>query len=317
MLRRLVMILLIVPLFSFGNSIEQSYLNEMVQLYKRPITFLALGSDCFAMIQTLSKEHEGGFVFIDHTSTPPSHLPTNCIHLNVKCETETLTHLGESEHFDLVFVKDHNQPLDRDYAQALYDLGENVIVHLQREKRALIPHLLSLNFNYVKPELYHAHHQITFLKRTHWLEMASDANCVRHIHSNYKEKILYKNFDNQSTASVWLPGINLMTFKMLSGSFPHTDHLQKEIERLYYIPHLDWMPNNIIVQGTNLEFIDFDDPSNSEPKTVHSQEMLNLMHSFVVETDPSNIPRIYNEILIYNRLQIHPICMRLEAASLK
>lgn len=92
---------------------------------------------------------------------------------------------------------------------------------------------------------------------------------------------------------------------MLNGQIPSTSQLQQEITRLFSIDRLDWMPNNMIVQGNTLELIDFDHPG-SEPKTVKTQHMLNSVTKFVTEPLPQRIPSIFNEILLYCRQQLHP-----------
>jgi hypothetical protein len=65
--------------------------------------------------------------------------------------------------------------------------------------------------------------------------------------------------------SDWIPGINLVTFKLLSGAIPSKHEILQEVERLSYLPHNDWMINNMIVQGKKLELIDWDDTNWAPP----------------------------------------------------
>ncbi len=118
--------------------------------------------------------------------------------------------------------------------------------------------------------------------------------------------MLYKNYGINHTVSAWLPGINLMTFKMLNGKIPSFEQLENEVIRLFKVPHVDWMPNNMIVQGNNVSLIDFEDPNGSEPRTVRTQHMLDLVVSFVTEPAREKIPARFDEIINYCYEQIHP-----------
>lgn len=291
----------------FASSIEWNEICKIAQLYTRPITFLGIADG--GLVSSIASNYKGVFVLI-HPNEAKLSQP-NLVHLRTRCSKEMLIHLGESEHFDLVFIKNHIGNPDMNYAKALYHLGEHVIVSVDKRSKSLIPYLHIQGFKEIKTDqrdflLFFASHRISYLKRTQWLEFPNDQNYVRHIQSTYHEKIHHKNFGPLPSTSVWQPGINLMTFKMLEGVYPDTAQLEKEIRDLYSIPHPDWMPNNIIVQGKNLKLIDFEG-LNGLKKTVQDEEMLRLMVKFVRESDPEKIPQIYEEILSYCRFKIHGI----------
>jgi len=287
-------------------------INDLINCYKRPITFLAITNDCNDIISLAQQNPDSVFVFLNAEEISSKlELPSNFIHLSKDCNIEDLEHLSEAEHFDVVFVKKHINKLNYAYAETLYNLGENVFVYIKKEDSPIIPHLLSLEFKQIKNLsatnlLFCALHSIKFLKRTHWLQEASDENSVRNILSSLDKKILYKNYGIMPTSSVWLPGINLMTFKMLNGRIPSFDHLKNEIIRLFDIPHVDWMPNNMIVQGNNLSLIDFEDPNGIEPRTVHTKRMLDLVILFVTEHDYKKIPVRFEAVMRYCQQKLHP-----------
>lgn len=303
---RAIFLYLFLPAICYASASELDEIHKVASSYTRPITFLTIADE--SIVSSLASSYQGVFVHVDpksHTSSLP-----NTVHLKKTCTSKVLAHLGECEHFDLVFVKNHGNELNGAYAKALYHLGEHVFVSLDRHSSLLAPHLVASGFQEIKLSckgirMFFASHPITYLKRTHWLEPASDSNFVRHIHSTYSEKIHYKNLKDIQSVTVWQAGINLMTFKILEGSFPNSLRLEEEINRLYKIPHPDWMPNNILVQGENLVLIDDELFEGGVEKTVHDPEMLGLMVSFVKEQASQKTQQNYRDILSYCRLKIH------------
>ena len=87
------------------------------------------------------------------------------------------------------------------------------------------------------------------------------------IFSNFQTCRLHKSSEDgkRKWISEWIPGVNLVTFKMLSGVIPSIEQIQNEVERLSYLPHNDWMLNNMIVQGKTLQLIDFADSNWGAP----------------------------------------------------
>lgn len=296
---------------AFSISPEKEYIYQLLDLYERPITFLAITDD-EAFIRNLSIDYQGVFVHIHPNKIDDyKDYPLNYIHLQKKMSNEDLIHLEESEHFDVVYIK-AKALKDKKCAQTLYHLGEHVFVWVLNSEKKFHKMIHKVNFLPVYTSqfrgdiMYFAKHKIAYNKRTQWLQPPSHLNAVRVINSTFASKTLEKRHEEPPSISAWIPGINLMTFKMLNGRYPNANTLMNEIGRLYYIPHLDWMPNNIVIQGCQLKLIDFDDPETSNPKTVHTETMLSLMLEFVSELDSKKIPGLFDAILHYNRTQIHP-----------
>lgn len=284
------------------------YINQ----YTRPITFLVIDNknDSMSLFSYSKKFPESVFVLISNNDCVyPETPPHNFIHLKTNGTIDELRHLGECEHFDMVLIKDHNNELNEQCASVLYALGENVFINVEKRQELFEKHIRELGFNkishsIVETNLFHCYHPVTFLKRTHWFESASSLNSVRHIISTLHEKKLHKKYDPKHVPTTWLPGINLMTFKVLNGCIPQETIMRNEIVRLFNISHLDWMPNNMILQGCRVELIDFD-PLDSEPKTVNTPHMLELMLEFV-QAEKKDIEHIYQKILVYCRNYLHP-----------
>jgi hypothetical protein len=294
---------------------DNNKITELIDRYTRPLTFLAvIPYDSEKFIDDLAQMYDE-HVFVlwgQQHNLVKRELPSNYVRLNARTTVESLKHISECEHFDIVFVQDNQCELNREYASVLYNLGEHVFVRVKAEEKAFAQHLVVSNFRHLENYsdgslLFFCSHPITFLKRTQWLEFASDANFVRHIHSTYTEKTLHKNYGTDPTSSLWIPGINLMTFKMLDGRTPCSFRLRTEINKLFTTPHSDWMPNNMVIQGDLLALIDYEDPLATEPKTVQDKGMLDLMIQFATEYTPERIPTLFKEILTYCFQKIHTL----------
>ncbi len=80
-----------------------------------------------------------------------------------------------------------------------------------------------------------------------------------HIESSFTQKLFYK--EKRQEAVTWVPGINLITFVMLRGLYPTDSMMKTQLASLKQnIPHHnDLVLGNIVVQGTKLVPIDFND----------------------------------------------------------
>ena len=58
----------------------------------------------------------------------------------------------------------------------------------------------------------------------------------------------------------WIPGLNLLTFKMYSGIFPVTDVIKREVANRKFVSHTDWNVHNMVVSGNSIQMIDVADP---------------------------------------------------------
>jgi hypothetical protein len=290
-------------------SFEYELLKKQIDCYTRPITFLGITRNHALFFELAMQYPDSVFVLWDcNMISNAIELPENIIHLRSLCTTALLKRIGESEHFDMVYIQEPHQCTSQEVA-LWYHVGEHVIVQ-SSFKKEIIPYFYTAGFTdlvtHGQEVIASAYHPITFLRRNQWLEEPNEGNYVRNITSTYHEKLLHKTYGPNPVKSQWMPGINLVTFKMLQGAIPSATQLCQEIDRLFYIPHLDWMPNNIIVQGNQLQLIDFDVPG-SPAKTVHTPHMLYLQKLFVAEEDPDNIPALFETILVYCREQLHPV----------
>jgi hypothetical protein len=74
--------------------------------------------------------------------------------------------------------------------------------------------------------------------------------------SNYSSKALLKKGIEQP----WIPGINLITYKMLHGTYPEVNFLQRMIKQFRSNSVRDFTIHNMILQSNNVALIDQNDP---------------------------------------------------------
>jgi hypothetical protein len=78
------------------------------------------------------------------------------------------------------------------------------------------------------------------------------------IRSDFNEKIFIKHAQGKIVERDWYPGINFITFKILSGVWPTKRMIGKELLKFGKTVHGDLLPWNIIVSGRALYAIDDD-----------------------------------------------------------
>lgn len=107
----------------------------------------------------------------------------------------------------------------------------------------------------------------TVLPRNWWKSSSFHKNY--HIVSTFNEKYLIKpgecSTDKKAKKYDWKPGINLFTFIHLNGSYPSINFIREKIIEIFSpLTHGDFGAANIILQGSVLKAIDYDDTIYSE-----------------------------------------------------
>ncbi len=263
-------------------------LEHILGKYKRPFTMLELGAkQGYFSLRAASTYPQSTFVMIEDNSLakyfPSSDLleickRNTCLHnivlFNREIVADELERLSECEHFDLViafnlFSSCKNNCLE--LIEPLLKLGDNILLEVPNWHNELNEYLSANNiellctFEHSKIWLREGHKNI--LLRRHWLRPLSSTLTIK---STYEEKKLIKNYD-KLTITDWIPGINLITFKMYSGIYPTFDTVRNEILKLKDVAHTDWLAHNMIVQGDTITMIDCNDPRHENENIVATQ----------------------------------------------
>lgn len=273
-----------------GQQPEKRYpiIKSILELYERPFTMLDIGAaQGYHSLMAAWQYPESVFVMIEgnNNSYPMAgdqllsickcnDQLKNIIHLNKPVVVSDLQKLGSCEHFDVVLALNIIHWLGPDYKEtidAILTLGDNIIIETPPEQEPIKKEII-LYLNQIGAELLSLVPRHTgkdawapmyliksekakVLKKSTWIGKEREYEVI----SDFKEKKLKKIDDcsGELFLTDWVPGINLITFKMYMGAYPTTKTLKNEVSRLKDAEHNDWNPNNFIVQGNQLKLIDF------------------------------------------------------------
>lgn len=283
--------------------VRYPFIKNILDSYKRPVTVLDIGASEGYFSLRIASEYNATCVMIEGDKTLL--LPQICgLNKNLKnlvvlqkfITPQDLKELGECEHFDLVIAFNVIHQMKEAWKESidyLLTLGDYILIetpppgchtaankenlplidtYLQQHKQGRIvgqvprygnPGNPSAIQKYSNMFLFSMHKNI--LPKPTW---GSPNMRFYAINSNFKEKTLYKPRINKTIE--WKKGINLWTFKNMNGVYPTKEKIHEEIKRLAVFPHQDFLPWNIIIQGNNLELIDWED--NNAPEYMHNPD---------------------------------------------
>jgi hypothetical protein len=257
---------------------EMEFIIKHLQQYRRPFTVVEITNKPYD--QTMSSQLAiqfpnatfvlwGGAYFSE--SKPPMY--QNFILLARPITSKILQRVSEVENVELVIVSDFSwQPVLKQDVDSITRLGSYIlfshaIIEQESIGKAIRDHLIKkFSFSNDLPEesifIYVGEKTII---RNHCLELshAELGNTkIFKLVENFDQKYLLKTkLDQKITVkSDWKAGINLVTFKVCQGTYPSPEVIKKGIEKLRTVPHLDWAPNNMVIQGNNIVVIDITQP---------------------------------------------------------
>ena len=284
-------------------EIRYPNIQKILDNYKRPFTVLDIGASEGYFSLRIASEYDCTCVMIEGDKTLL--LPKICalnkslnnvVVLEKFITPQDLKELGECEHFDLVIAFNVVHQLNDQWKETidyLLTLGDNVLIETppvgcrtsaNKDKLPLIEAYLSNNTygkvvgqvprygrpglpspdqKYSNVYLFEMHKNV--LPKPTW---GSPNLRFYPINSNFTEKTIYKPRINKTID--WKKGINLWTFKNMNGVYPAKDIIREEIKRLSVFQHGDFLPWNMVMQGNNLELIDWED--NNAPDNMHDYE---------------------------------------------
>ena len=194
--------------------------------------------------------------------------------------------LEKCEHFDVVLALSVVHWFGakwRECIEAILKLGDNIIIDVPpvgdvcatgtkdlknlndylskigkvigKSKRHTTSHLKCIS------NLYLIEGEKKEISKVHWL-WEGKSKSFYNIESNFDKKNLFKpcfgNFAKKQKIK-WIPGINLLTFKMLNGKYPTNKMLEDQLRLFDGCLASDFTLYNFIVQGNQLKIIDQDE----------------------------------------------------------
>ncbi len=270
-------------------------IKTVLDKYQRPFTVLDIGaSQGYYSFKTAYDYKDSVCVMIEGNNPAYPlvgtqleqlcHLNTslnNVILLKRSIILKDLQRLSECEHFDVVLALNiiHWFPNEwQKIADAIINMGDNIIIEVPPQEKnfskitydieqyiiskgAMSIGVVERHTTGTPVNIYLINGKKEAISRKNWMT----GYCNKHrIYSTFTEKkhIKIGEFDGKEIITDWLPGINLITFKMYSGAYPSKAKIKSLIyDLMNSIENNDCLPNNMIIQGNKVAMIDINDPN--------------------------------------------------------
>ena len=277
-------------------------IQKVLKRYKRPITMLDIGASQGYYSFRAAHDFQGAFVMIEGNNAHYPLVGTqlrdlceandklnNIVLLNKVVVPEDLEKLSECEHFDVVLALNIIHWLKQDWkrgADAILNMGQLAIIETppqergstaadNAQKKEIEDYLLTRGAKPIAKVPRHTSKAMAtiylfegnkrFLQKKTWASPTLLDN-THEITCTYEKKKLTKptfGMFGKYTATKWIPGINLLTFKMYHGSWPTKETNKRALETIRDISHNDWSINNMIIKGKRVSLIDYYDPEHN------------------------------------------------------
>jgi len=233
-------------------------ISRFIAQYSRPITILYI-SHCPVKLPTDKRDVVVVWGDAHYKNTLKQKGYANYILVTTPFNSKNLINLAECEHFDLAIIDtqvdihliQHKAHL-ADYTmllpqnKELADLDECDITFLHKPKKVLLRNWWkSTSITHNNYPIVSTFQEKFFSKSKQHLE-----NIKNEIHVNEKLRKKYH----------WMPGINLYTYIHMLGLYPCKNYVREKILEIFNpLIHKDFGAANILIQGTRLKAIDYDD----------------------------------------------------------
>ncbi len=266
-----------------SNHLGASFnsVHTLLKKYKRPITVLiaSMQPDQYALALEIADSYDSTVVIIESHTAPLLSLISqkdypNVVVLSSRVTDTKLKRLSECEHFDVAILGEQLLSMRSEYVKhimhyitALADHHFLVFPHNEKKRESNCYRIFDKNLRLENGviaeqnnlfETWYVPGKRRTLTRVSWLRNKKSKN-VFEIESDFEKKHLIKKKRDRVLTSDWKPGINLVTYKCLSGIYPSSESLLEKVRATQCLSHNDWAPHNMLVQGQSIELIDFDD----------------------------------------------------------
>lgn len=304
-------------------------INDFLSQYNRPFTMLDIGAGQGDISFRAAAEYpESVFVMTEGKSQllglcKASASLSNIIFLNTDLTLQDAQRLSECEHFDVVLILNGVHRFGaawKEFADIILNMGSYVIIEMSSQDaggasalsgargREIASYLASKGAQVLgqvpqrasekMTTLYLLSPQKKFLKRKMWLMPLLEQK-THMVEADFNQKRLCKRSKDTLRPyqiSDWIPGINLVTFKMCHGAYPTADMLKILLPTVRDTGHNDWLINNMVLQGNVLQLIDFKDPAFHPRGPAHNasnQECFDNHCRLFDITDPSRVEHFF------------------------
>ena len=324
-------------------DIRYQIINSILSKYSRPFTMLDIGAaQGYYSFRAAFSYPKSAFVMIEgnneHYPFVGSQLfdlcqantsLNNIMMLNKALTIQHARRLSECEHFDVVLALNIIHWFGESWKEIvdiILNMGSNIIIETPPQeaiisdksnqhryeienyllsKNALVIGEVHRHTSDVSAKIYLIPAHKGFLERKTWLIPLMKEK-THLIEADFDKKSLFKKLNYPADTyqkNDWIPGINLVTFKMYNGTYPTSAMLKCLLADARDESHNDWMINNMILQGNKLQLVDFNDPTHNPGGpgggyNASIQELYDNHRMLMDITDPIKIEHCFWNYLI-------------------
>jgi len=282
------------------------------------------------MVESNEGEHEKLLELVEHSKKKD-----NFTVLNRRISLKDLIELSKCEHFDVVLALNviHHYPNNiNNICDAFMKLGDNLIVETpptEDEGACGQKHLQIVNDYFSKKEVvkFGSFSRHTSNRKADMMWVKTPKNELIHtyfgwdelfdkvkselhhllkkqplqIHSNLDKKTVYNN--RHGVVLDWINGINLKTYMELNGTYPRRKKIVEKLKSKDIITDYKWdntntdlVLHNIIINGSKLYLIDYNDKHTNETVNRTDDEciynIIEIIKGNVVEEESENLVKL-------------------------
>jgi hypothetical protein len=258
----------------------KNYLDQFFSRYKRPFTLLEACSDTklYSTRAAKNKDFDVTAVVLVMDNSPDiakrmkrKKLDGVVVLRPPEVTSSMLRTFGKCEQVDMVLVHDvpdYFKDEYDDFVRYFMNMGDYVAVDVSPEEKSLFE-TYHRGGSHIVATIAHANGDGGYfvvlktekrgLSAPRW-SLALDAresHIAYKVTSSFAQKKIYNKALDKTTS--FDKGINLLTYIMLYGDYPANEVIQNKVGAFVRLDHNDLVIGNILIQGTRLKPIDFDD----------------------------------------------------------
>jgi 2-polyprenyl-3-methyl-5-hydroxy-6-metoxy-1,4-benzoquinol methylase len=202
--------------------------------------------------------------------------------LHQQIDNNFLKLMARGEHFDVVLALNIIHHLGQDWQECLehiLNLGEHIIIETPSGKdqgacgifnREIEQYLNDIGAQIIGcfPKhtdsvnhgiMYYIHRKKNTVMQKYLLDfywLGPKNSYIIDSNLDYKKFTKFDNNQNLVVSRNWHPGINFVTFKIFNGIYPNTNWCESAINNVFDHFHQDFMPWNLVLNGSNMYLID-------------------------------------------------------------
>jgi len=298
-----------------NDNATYNVIKTLLDKYQRPFTLFAISANEGRYSLQVANDYKNSvFVILEEKIAKLLNICNhknldNVILLHKKVNIQDLQRISECEHFDVILLCNIYNRFGNTWKGVLdkaCNMGDNIVVEEQKNNGEVIAYLKTREAKLVgtttTSNIYLIEAYKKTIERVNWIFKKVRQKNSHIVHSDFQEKNLIKKTEGKIRISSWIPGINLMTFKMFHGVYPQNETAKRAIKNLEGRGHTDFVPNNIIIQGKKAALIDFDD---KRPEYLrYSEKIVQAVLKFV-DTPAYDIRKYYVTMFLFKGYQTH------------